>query len=309
MDAVQPGLPESFSHERAYSKGDVLLRQRLSIFEDKAVKKWATRVWGWIRHHRLQFSVMLIVVLVGTGCGLSWTVNLIRFGMPPPTGQNCGSIIHSFSPPARNTRADATLQVLTCFWHAYQSCQAATMSQTDAAADAGGTFTVTVEKRNDHCAIYGQEEAWANTQTKNTTFLCTQLSKEGDTLQFSNCDGVDDFVLVPRHISRFTTGEYESYLCGRVGGAPYAIKPQQVESCFFTAYKRCLDDAMLYDTLEKRSVVERDFIIDNHCGIVYLPGSHTATCASLELRADGLYFMQCGTDGDIFVPNAPPSTR
>jgi hypothetical protein len=63
---------------------------------------------------------------------------------------------------------------------------------------------------------------------------------------------------------------------------------------------------MVYDTLENGTEVERDFIIDDHCGIVYLPGSSTATCASLQLRADGLHFIQCGTDGDIFVPSSSP---
>ena len=65
---------------------------------------------------------------------------------------------------------------------------------------------------------------------------------------------------------------------------------------------------------------ERDFYIDNHCGIAYsrgivdgmmlIPGSlrGLAACASLEMRADGLHFLQCGTDGDIFVPNYPPLT-
>jgi hypothetical protein len=48
------------------------------------------------------------------------------------------------------------------------------------------------------------------------------------------------------------------------------------------------------------------FIIDNHCGIAYLHRNEAAppvACASVEQHADGLHFMQCGADGDIFVPN------
>ncbi|GCE11056.1 hypothetical protein KTT_09150 [Tengunoibacter tsumagoiensis] len=177
------------------------------------------------------------------------------------------------------------------------------MSQTNADTDAGSTSTVTIEQRNDHCAIYGQEEIVVNTRTTNTTFICNKLSQEGDTLQLSDCDGVADFALTPRRITltRFTIWTYESYICGRIGGV-HPNDPQRVESCFFTAYTHCLDDAMLYDTQENGTKVEKDFMIDNHCGVVYLSGSHTAMCASLEWRADGLHFMQCGTDGDIFVP-------
>jgi hypothetical protein len=182
------------------------------------------------------------------------------------------------------------------------------MSQTEAATDAGATDTVTIEQRDNHCAIYGQEDASANTETRNTTFLCNQLSKKGDTLQLSSCDGLADFALYPRNITGFFGMDHESYLCGIVGSTHPKWEPQQVESCFFTAYKQCLNDGMVYDTLENGTEVERDFIIDDHCGIVYLPGSSTATCASLQLRADGLHFMQCGTDGDIFVPSSSPGS-
>ncbi len=275
------------------------------------MKEWAARLWSWIRHHQLWSSIILIVLLFSIGYGLPQAAHFMRFGPPPPAGQSCGSIIHSEAPPERNTRADATIPVLTCFWHAYLSCQPATMSQTEQGTDAGATDTVTIERRDNHCIIYGREEASANTETRNTTFLCNQLSKNGDTLQLSGCAGIADFALYPRRITRYTTWDFESYLCGIVGSAhPEGLPPQQVESCFFTAYKQCLDDAMVYKTLENGTEVERNFIIDNHCGIAYLPRPNiAATCASLELRADGLHFMQCGTDGDVFVPNASPLKR
>jgi hypothetical protein len=116
---------------------------------------------------------------------------------------------------------------------------------------------------------------------------------------------VTAFALVPRDITR------DSYLCGIVGGTRPFGEPQQVESCFFAAYQQCRGDKMQYDTLENELQiveVERDFIIDNHCGIAYVYNSYTAACASLQLRADGLHFMGCGADGDILVPSAPPGS-
>ena len=43
--------------------------------------------------------------------------------------------------------------------------------------------------------------------------------------------------------------------------------------------------------------VERYFYIDDHCGIAYVrrpysQSAYTASCASLEMRADGLHFSQ-----------------
>ena len=269
------------------------------------MSKRARLIWGL----RLA-AVPLIVLLVAVGVEIFRTESLMnQFGPPPPTGQDCGSIVHSEMPPARTARADASIQTLTCFWNAYQSCQAATMSQTLAGVDAGSTKTITVEWRSGHCVIYGQVEYFANTEHSTAIFLCNHLSKAGATLQLSDCDNSEAFALVPRNITR----NYS--MCGVVGGGYSYYIPQQVEQCFFSAYQNCWDDAMQYDTHANvpPPTGELDFFIDNHCGIAYLHNSYTtiaplATCASLEQRADGLHFRQCGTDGDIFVPSAPPGS-
>ncbi|HEY7358690.1 MAG TPA: hypothetical protein VH590_19545, partial [Ktedonobacterales bacterium] len=130
------------------------------------MKERAARLWGWIRQRWGWSSVLLIVLLVGISVGLFWTVNLVRFGLPPPTGQDCGSILHRGEVFRESTaRADASIQVLTCFWHAYQSCRVATMSETYTGIDVGSTTTVTTERRSDHCAVYGQDQQDINTST------------------------------------------------------------------------------------------------------------------------------------------------
>ncbi len=252
-------------------------------------------------------AVLLIVLLVAAGVEVFRTESLMkRFGPPPPTGQDCGKLVQAEElPPARTVRADASIQTLTCFWNAYQSCRAATMSQTLAGVDAGSTKTITVERRSNHCAIYGQAEGYTNTEHSTVIFLCNHLNQAGETLQLSDCDNTEPFALAPRDITRVY------HWCGAVGGG-YPPLPQQVEDCFFYAYQNCWDDAMVYVTLQDAPppAGELEFIIDNHCGIAYLHNSYTtiaplAACASLEQRADGLHFMQCGADGDIFVPSAP----
>jgi len=273
------------------------------------VKEQASQLWGWIRHHRGWSLIILIVLLAGMGFGTFWTVNLARFGLPPPIGQDCGSIIHREAPPESTTRADANLQPLACFWQAYQNCQAATISQTYMGTDAGYTDTLTIERWGNHCAMYGQHQWQVNTNSGTDTFLCNQLSKAGDSLQVSDCDGLASFTLDPRDIIT------ESYLCGIVGGSHPYRQPRQAELCFYTAYQQCRVGMIKYDAVAANGdEVERDFYIDNHCGIAYWrgiasqPESNLAACASLAMRADGLHFSQCGTDGDVFVPLVPSST-
>lgn len=275
------------------------------------MKERAAQPRDWIQRHWVWLLILLVLLgffLNSIGFGPLWVFNLARFGLPPPAGQDCGSIVHSEAPPERTDRADVDIQALTCFWNAYQSCRAATISETGAGTDAGYTDTLTIEQRFSRCAIYGQVEAYVNTNHTNTILLCYQLSQQGDSLQVSNCDSQDPFTLDPRSV-RVITLESRVYIdgaydCGVVGAARSQGTPQQVESCFFTAYNQCLADGMGYDSMDAGVEVQRAFYIDNHCGIGYQRGQYTTTCASLEFQADGLHFAQCGADGDIFVPSA-----
>ena len=182
------------------------------------------RLWGWMRRHRgwsllmlmmplVGLFILLVMLLLGLGVGL-WLANLVRFGPQPSMGQNCGSIQQVSFYPEHPARADADLQTLSCFWQAYHTCRAATISQTYAGVDAGATDTVTIEWRNKHCALYGQEEGGVNTERYSRTFLCTQLSKVGDTLQVSACDSIAPFALVPG------PDLYTAYPCGGIGFPP-----------------------------------------------------------------------------------------
>lgn len=274
----------------------------------------AARPRGWIQRHWVWLLILLVLLgcfLTSIGFGPLWVFNLARFGLPPPTGQKCGSILHGRTPVEKTARADADLQALTCFWNAYQSCRAATISETGAGTDAGYTDTLTIEQRLARCAIYGQEEGYANTNHTNTIFLCHQLNQQDDTLQVSGCDGQDPFTLDPRSVRVFVSGSLifisETYSCGVVGGARSYSSPREIESCFFTAYNQCLADSMVYDSSDAEGEVQRAFYIDNHCRIGYQRGQYMSTCASLDFQADGLHFVQCGTDGDIFVPIAAQS--
>jgi hypothetical protein len=204
----------------------------------------------------------LIALLVGLGFGTVWTVNLVRFGLPPPIGQNCGSLQNSYYYYYANQSVPAgeTLQQLSCFWLAYQTCRAATISQTLAGTDVGHTDTLTIERRNDRCEIYGHEDYWVNTDRSSGVTICTQLSKQEDDLLVSECDGADPITLYAR------IGANESYLCGIVNSTqPFDSKtPQDREGCFYAAYQHCLADSLRFShqwMLSRQSTIFISIII------------------------------------------------
>ena len=87
---------------------------------ERAAILWA-RIWTWVRRHR-RFSIGLALALVVAGVGTSCVLGQL----PPPRGQDCGQftdLIGSRDPAAQ----DASVQVLSCFWRAYQHCQPATI--------------------------------------------------------------------------------------------------------------------------------------------------------------------------------------
>lgn len=99
------------------------------------------------------------------GLTLISSIDLVRFGLATPPGQDCGGISHSHL--ERADRADAVLQPLVCFWQAYQTCRAATSSQTySTGMESGFTDTLTIEMCGDRCAIYGQERGYDNGDTQ-----------------------------------------------------------------------------------------------------------------------------------------------
>ena len=113
---------------------------------------------------------------------------------------------------------------------------------------------------------------------------------------------------------------YQAQNCGKVettlSGKPTdTSKAKLSENCFWMAFQRCqpatlnfvahsLDTAADHTFTIKSSngkcsisVTVKNYIVPNH-----LTATHTYTCGNLQMRADGLHFIACGSIGNILIP-------
>jgi hypothetical protein len=255
----------------------------------------AISLWAWIRLHR-RLSLGLALVLVVAGVGTAFIISQL----PPPPGQACGQI--NYPPFGERDPAvqAASMQVISCFWHAYQHCQSATISLSYHGIDTGGEATLTVEHKGLGCDVYDKSYSFANTASAHRTFRCASMTQQGENLHLSNCGGGQPpFDIQP--ISLYFGA------CGAVGPLMNATPPAEAEQCFVDASSLCAPAQLSYATPGDGTLHIQQFEIRDHCMIVYIHDQYQATCDGIALRADGLHFFHCGNDGEVVVPATVPT--
>lgn len=255
----------------------------------------AISLWAWIRLHR-RLSLALALVLVVAGVGTAFIISQL----PPSQGQACGQINHPYGGERNPAVRAASMQVLSCFWHAYQHCQSATISLSYHGIDTGGDATLTVEHKGLGCDVYDKSYSFVNTASVHRTFRCASMIQQGENLHLSNCDGGQPpFDIQP--ISLYFGA------CGSVGPQTSTPSPAEAEQCFVDAYSLCAPAQIDYVTYGGTPLDIREFAIQDHCSIAYTRGQYRATCDGIALRADGLHFFHCGKDGEVVVPATLPT--
>lgn len=261
------------------------------------IKERAINVWVWARDHN-RFSTGLAFVLVIASLGAAFIISQL----PPPDGQECGKIVYG-ADQSNDTALAASMQVLSCFWRAYQHCQPATVSLAFQGIDTSGHETLTVEQKDQGCDVYIYAYGSGLGGSSQRTFRCARMLHPGERLHLSNCDNNEQ---------PFDVKPISPYFgdCGQIG-APNNSKPSsEVEQCFSYAYVLCDSARLGYVSYEGGITHTRLFSIEMDCTITYFHDQYQATCDSLILRDDGLHFFHCGNDGDIVVPTTalPPPT-
>ena len=143
------------------------------------MKAWATSLWDWAyNHERLSLGLALALILVGFG-----TPYLIS-QLPPPGGQECGLIVHE-GPRARGM---ASIQVLPCFWRAYQQCQPASITVSSQGVDTSGQESLTIEQTDKGCDVYIIAFGRGLGGSSQSTFRCASMTQQGENLHLSNCN-------------------------------------------------------------------------------------------------------------------------
>jgi hypothetical protein len=254
-----------------------------------------THLGAWVRRHQILSAILCLALLLGMAGGtVAWMLRQ-NITSVPPRGQECGQVLQYLFDESASASA-VSVQVINCFWRAYQHCQAATMIQQDQGFDIGSTSTLTIEQQGTGCVLFVDEAIDNNTARSERTFVCTRMSRKEESLHVSGCDhNRPAFDIAPVMI---TTAQ-----CGEVGGPVASASPNEVEQCFAQGFKDCLADELTYVVGVDPNWVYRDFWINSQCGISYQRDrSPIASCAGLQQRSDGLLFQACGAEGDILVP-------
>ncbi|MBA2287752.1 MAG: hypothetical protein H0W02_19945 [Ktedonobacteraceae bacterium] len=259
-------------------------------------EKTLSRSW-WRRYRRLLIIVGVTLLLTVGGNAL-WIVT----HLPPPTppqGKQCGSIAHTEYPPPKVSDEPASVQVIQCFWNAYQHCQAATIDLSYTEIDSGSDHTITIEKSGQQCLLFNAGVSGNNEDVYHAIFLCSTMTRQADGLHVSGCSGQDPYVISPVSIS--------AEKCGMVNNTSSPVALEKAEQCFLQRYDRCYGADLTYITQHGSVVDTRHFAVNSDCKVAYQHGTDIATCDSAEQRRGGLYFFLCGHGQEALVPVVVPS--
>ncbi len=141
--------------------------------------------------HRLAGAIGVAIglaLLVGALAGCGQTVG----GTP----QNCGTVQLRGAVTLGGT--DAT-RAESCFYHAYQQCQRASLAVNEMGVDAGTDRTFNTQAgSNGGCAVSDAVYTYVipTNHTNTKTYTCAGLSQKENGLLFSGC-GADGDVFVP----------------------------------------------------------------------------------------------------------------
>jgi hypothetical protein len=252
----------------------------------------------WIDRHRFSIcgSLLLIFYIIG---GSILCIALDPALSAPLQGVNCGTISFGMY-HEKVSDQNVSLQALDCYWSAYQHCESATIKQTFSSIDTGGGDQImTLKKWYDQCIIYDQEafssgpRFWESTSKH--VYTCSTMTRQKDGLHVADCDRRDPFIISPIVIiyQHCTTLFH---------------LPGQATSCFYSAFQDCSAKDLSAIIKVDGALVQQRFIINGQCGIDYQRASYKATCHSVIWHSNGLQFLACGKDGNIFISEKGSST-
>ena len=116
------------------------------------------------------------------------------------------------------------------------------------------------------------------------------------------------------------SASYQAQNCGKVettlSGKPSdTSKAKMSENCFWQVFQHCQPATLNFVAHSLDTAADHTFTIKSNNGkcsisdtvknyIVpnHLTATHTYTCGTLQMQADGLHFIACGSTGSILIP-------
>ncbi|MDQ2714589.1 MAG: hypothetical protein M3Z08_06755 [Chloroflexota bacterium] len=251
---------------------------------------------SWWRRYRRLLIIVGVTLLITVGGNALWIVTHLP-PPRPPQGLQCGNITRAEYTP-RVPDGPASVQIIRCFWSAYQRCQAATMNVSFMGDDAGEGYTITIEKSGQQCLIYTDIEVDNNNgKVSDDIFLCNSMTHQANELQVSGCGNSSPYGIAPLSIN--------PRQCGVVSNTSSRSDLAQAEDCFWRGYNSCNNVELAYVIQHGTVVDTRHFGIDINCHVTYQHGGYTAICEHVASQEDGLHFFLCGKEKDVLVPLPP----
>ena len=158
---------------------------------------------------------------------------------------------------------------------------------------------MTLKKWYGQCIIYDQEafsygpRLWEGTSKH--VYTCSIMIKQNDSLHIADCNRRDPFIISPIVVV------YQH--CTTL--SPFS---EQATTCFYSGFQDCSAKDFSATTKIDGALVQQRFTINKQCGIDYQRASYKATCHSVIWHPNGLQFLACGKDGNIFIPEEVFST-
>ena len=130
--------------------------------------------------------VSLILGCMLAACGSSTTTG----SQKTPTSQvmNCGSVSSSLSGTSSSDKSNRQ-KAVSCFYHAYQQCQPATLTFTAFSVDTGAINHFSVKDDNSSCAIHDSVQHYIapNPPGAATMYTCSTMLMQADGLHIQQC--------------------------------------------------------------------------------------------------------------------------
>lgn len=130
--------------------------------------------------------VSLILGCMLAACGSSTTTG----SQKPPTSQevNCGSVSNGLSETSSSAKSN-TQKAVTCFSHAYQQCQPATLTFTTFAVDTGAIHHFSVQENGSSCSIHDSEQNYRAPKPPGTAnmYPCSTMLMQRNGLSIQQC--------------------------------------------------------------------------------------------------------------------------
>jgi hypothetical protein len=146
-------------------------------------------------------AVLAVLALAGIVAGkLVANGNIFQRPLPPYpqiVGKQCGTLTAG----ARGTAGDFTASE-QCLWHAYQTCQAATLVYNEVGLDFTETHAVSEQPHGARCSVtdatQGQQDG--SGQTTQTSYQCRGMEQQARGLVMLGC-GAEGDITIPASAS------------------------------------------------------------------------------------------------------------